>query len=99
IRDFHVTGVQTCLFRSDAVSGQWHAAITTPPTPRHRVLTALAGREVVGFLAFAPTQHTQLPDSAGTAPVEVLALEVAAAHTRQRSEERRVGKECRRRRW
>ena len=78
-----VTAEQLAHVDTDAVSAQWHAAITTPPTPRHRVLTALAGREVVGFLAFAPAQHTQLPDSAGTAPVEVLALEVAAAHTRQ----------------
>ncbi|WP_230977465.1 GNAT family N-acetyltransferase [Georgenia yuyongxinii] len=34
----------------------WAAAITSPPTPRHRVLTAVAGAQVVGFAAFAPAE-------------------------------------------
>ncbi|TNC16790.1 GNAT family N-acetyltransferase [Georgenia sp. 311] len=66
-----------------AVTAQWGAAITDPPSPRHRVLTALAGGEVVGFLAYAPAGDVSLPESAGTDPVEVLALEVRAGHTRE----------------
>ncbi len=66
-----------------AVRDQWYAAITDPPSRRHRVLTALARAEVVGFLAFAPAEAAELPESAGTEPVEVIALEVSAARTRE----------------
>ena len=66
-----------------AVTAQWHLAIAEPPSTRHRVLTALAGGEIVGFLAFAPAGDVALPESAGSEPVEVLALEVQAAHTRE----------------
>ncbi|GAA4423552.1 hypothetical protein GCM10023169_19360 [Georgenia halophila] len=34
----------------------WSAAITSPPSPRHRVLAALDGARVVGFAAFAPAE-------------------------------------------
>ena len=78
-----VTDEQLAVVDTSAVTAQWHAAIPDPPSLRHRVLTALAGGQVVGFLAFAPAEHTALHDSAGAAPVEVLALEVDAAHTRQ----------------
>lgn len=78
-----VSEEQLAMVDTSAVTTQWHAAITEPPSRRHRVLTALAGGQVVGFLAFAPAEHPQLPESAGTAPVEVLALEVDAAHVRQ----------------
>lgn len=66
-----------------AVTEQWRTAITDPPTPRHRVLTALAGARFVGFLAFAPAEGASLPEDAGAEPVEVLALEVDAEETRQ----------------
>lgn len=66
-----------------AVTAQWHAAVTEPPSRRHRVLTACAGAEVVGFLAFAPATGVELPDAAGEVPLEVLALEVEASHTRE----------------
>lgn len=39
-----------------ALGASWAAAIDTPPSPRHRVLTALAGAQVVGFAAFAPAE-------------------------------------------
>lgn len=92
-----ITGLQLAAWRSrdiitpdelaavdtGAVTAQWHSAVAEPPSPRHRVLTACAGAEVVGFLAFAPVTDTTLPDSAGDAPVEVLAMEVSDAHTRQ----------------
>lgn len=44
-----------------ALAAAWSAAIVSPPTRAHRVLTALAGGQVVGFAAFAPA----------TDPVEV----------------------------
>lgn len=73
---------QVAMVDTGAVRDQWHAAITNPPSPRHRVLTACAGADVVGFLAFAPAE-AQLPEAAGTEPVEVIALEVSAARTRE----------------
>ncbi|MCK6212357.1 GNAT family N-acetyltransferase [Georgenia sp. EYE_87] len=39
-----------------ALGASWAAAIEEPPSPRHRVLTALAGARVVGFAAFAPAE-------------------------------------------
>jgi GNAT superfamily N-acetyltransferase len=39
-----------------ALGASWAAAIGAPPSPRHRVLTALAGSQVVGFAAFAPAE-------------------------------------------
>ena len=37
-----------------AVGASWRAAITAPPTPRHRVLVAVEREEVVGFAAVTP---------------------------------------------
>lgn len=48
-----------------ALGASWAAAIDAPPSPRHRVLTALDGAQVVGFAAFAPAE----------VPVEVRAAE------------------------
>ncbi len=48
-----------------ALGASWAAAIEAPPSPRHRVLTALAGAQVVGFAAFAPAE----------VPVEVEAVD------------------------
>ncbi|WP_418605520.1 hypothetical protein [Georgenia sp. SUBG003] len=39
-----------------ALGASWAAAIGSPPSPRHRVLTAVAGAQVVGFAAFAPAE-------------------------------------------
>jgi GNAT superfamily N-acetyltransferase len=39
-----------------ALGASWAAAIGAPPSQRHRVLTALAGSQVVGFAAFAPAE-------------------------------------------
>lgn len=38
-----------------ALSEAWLLAITTPPTPLHRVMVATAGPVVVGFAAFGPS--------------------------------------------
>lgn len=78
-----VTDEDLAAVDTAAVTNQWRAAVSDPPSSSHRVLTALAGAQVVGFLAFAPAEDTELPESAGTSPVELLALEVAAEHARQ----------------
>lgn len=39
-----------------ALAASWAAAISAPPSARHRVLTALAGARVVGFAAIAPAE-------------------------------------------
>jgi GNAT superfamily N-acetyltransferase len=40
----------------------WRAAITSPPSPRHRVLVAIEGRWQVGFAAFGPAEDLQADD-------------------------------------
>ncbi|HUK69708.1 MAG TPA: GNAT family N-acetyltransferase [Streptosporangiaceae bacterium] len=43
--------------------GQWEAAVTRPPTSRHRVLVAIErgdNREVVGFTSFGPATDQEL---------------------------------------
>jgi GNAT superfamily N-acetyltransferase len=58
---------------------QWRAAVLTPPTPRHRVLVAAAGDDVVGFAALAPAGDPDLdPDD----DAEIVALSVAPEHLR-----------------
>jgi GNAT superfamily N-acetyltransferase len=57
---------------------QWAAAASDPPTPRHRVLTALAGDRVVGFAALAPASD---PDTVPALDGELLALCVDPAET------------------
>ena len=53
-----------------AVSASWRAAITAPPTPRHRVLVAVERDEVVGFAAVAP-----VADDPGAAELGPLLVE------------------------
>lgn len=69
-----------------AVAASWRSAITAPPSAAHRVLTAVAGADVVGFAAMAPAA-TDEPPSDGSEPVrgrvEVVALEVDPAHVRE----------------
>lgn len=38
----------------DDVAAQWAAAVSTPPSPWHRVLIALEGDTAVGFVALGP---------------------------------------------
>ncbi|MFC7405300.1 GNAT family N-acetyltransferase [Georgenia alba] len=82
-----------------ALAEQWSAAITAPPSPRHRVLTALDGARVVGFAAFAPAEvPVDVRGDGGEGPgggadasrepepgdvAEILALEVPAAEGRR----------------
>ena len=44
-----------------AVTASWAAAIEAPPGPRHRVLVAVEGDDVVGFVAVAPVEDA--PDA------------------------------------
>jgi GNAT superfamily N-acetyltransferase len=39
---------------------QWRAAVSSPPSPRHRVLVAVTGVDVVGFAAFGPSDDSDL---------------------------------------
>src|SRR5690606_39546080 len=90
IRDFHVTGVQTCalpIFRADAVADVLEDAVAEAvagDVGRRRARRQGRGRpELTGFLV---------------AQVERLAAAIAhrvVVPGRERSEERRVGKECR----
>jgi GNAT superfamily N-acetyltransferase len=59
------------------IAASWHAAITTPPTPRHRVLVATEGAQRVGFAAFGPDADRQ-PEDPGpqtSAAVSMLLVE------------------------
>lgn len=57
---------------------QWRRSAAAPPSPRHRVLTALAGETVVGFAALAPASD---PDTIPALDAELLALCVDPAAT------------------
>ena len=66
-------------FHQDHFVRLWRQAITAPPTPLHRVLTALEGNTVVGFAALAPAEPLPgAPDEVARA-AEVIALEVEVA--------------------
>lgn len=52
----------------------WRTAVQEPPSPRHRVLAALAGEELVGFVAIAPAGD---PDLDPERDAEIQALCVA----------------------
>lgn len=41
----------------DEVALPWQASVAQPPSPAHRVLVALEGREVVGFAALEPADE------------------------------------------
>src|SRR5260370_2655527 len=88
IRDSSVTGVQTCLFRS--VRGPYQRE---PRETRGRAVEAPANRLLPAALFLsAPLER---PPSPVGAPAVRRVRVCAARATRSRSEERRVGKECR----
>jgi GNAT superfamily N-acetyltransferase len=53
---------------------QWRLAVTEPPSPRHRLLVAVAGADVVGFAALAPADD---PDLDAATDAEIVALSIA----------------------
>ena len=56
----------------------WRAAISSPPSPSHRLLVALSRNVIVGYLALGPAED----EDAEAADGEVLALTVAPAEQR-----------------
>lgn len=59
----------------DRFAAAWRSAIDSPPSAKHRMLTACDGAEVVGFAALAPAPQTQETG-------EIVALEVDPDHAR-----------------
>ncbi|MGZ4595118.1 MAG: N-acetyltransferase family protein [Actinomycetes bacterium] len=59
---------------------QWRRAVLDPPTPRHRLLVALAGSDVVGFAAIGPAGD---PDSDAATDAELLAVGVLPDRARE----------------
>jgi len=45
---------------SDRAEATWRDAVASPPSERHRVLTALSGQQVVGFAALSPAADPDL---------------------------------------
>lgn len=58
---------------------RWTAAVTEPPSPRHRLLVAVADQIVVGFAAQAPAGD---PDRNPAVDAELLTLLVDPVHGR-----------------
>lgn len=56
------------------VAQAWAAAVDAPPSPRHRVLVAVEGTELVGVAASTPAQDDDL-DEATTSELATLAVE------------------------
>jgi L-amino acid N-acyltransferase YncA len=59
----------------DVAERTWRAAVTAPPSPRHRVLVALERDSRVGFAAFGPGESEDGAPAAGTGQVETLLVE------------------------
>src|SRR5690606_40773890 len=86
IRDFHVTGVQTCAL----------------PICTFRSKRALEDRDATGLVdRVVERTHHATVDGGGLQLRHVLSERLAGhgEHVTMRSEERRVGKECRSRWW
>ncbi len=60
------------------VEAGWRAAIAAPPSPRHRLLVALSGGRVSGYVALGPAED----GDATAADGEIYALTVAPAEQR-----------------
>lgn len=61
---------------AEALADTWRAAITAPPSPRHRVLVACGDDLVVGFAAVAPARDRDAAEADG----ELVELAVDPAH-------------------
>lgn len=61
---------------ADAFVPAWRSAVSSPPSAKHRMLTACAGPLVVGFAALAPA-----PDAEDTT-AEIVELDVDPDHLR-----------------
>src|SRR5690606_40751605 len=91
IRDFHVTGVQTCALPI------WMAQVRRRGTPQGALRTLWGTAQAAIHGDRGSTRRRQLiqrpTDRVGDRPGAVAAAELAG-HQSARSEERRVGEEC-----
>jgi GNAT superfamily N-acetyltransferase len=60
------------------VEATWRAAVTAPPTPRHRLLVAISAGRLTGFVAVGPSED---PDAAED-DAELYALTIEPAEQR-----------------
>ncbi len=65
-------------FAPEAFAQVWRDALGDPPSPRHRLLVACAGPQVVGFVALGPSADPDADEADG----ELLALGVNPEHRR-----------------
>jgi len=65
-------------FEGPAFARVWRASLATRPSPRHELLVACAGEQVVGFAAVGPSADADADDAQG----ELLALGVHPAARR-----------------
>src|SRR5690606_40539486 len=96
IRDFHVTGVQTCalpIFRYQATAGEGFGRYIGLATIQQDAMADAAGNidALGGWAAYVGLRHVFTPSLRGN-------IFYARSQWDNRSEERRVGKECRPRR-
>ena len=72
------------MIAAPVLAAGWERAVLSPPSPRHRVLVATEGGEVVGILGLAPTQGLAQgePGAEPEPAVEITALGVDPAHQR-----------------
>lgn len=54
----------------ELATARWQAAVVAPPSAAHRVLVALEGAAVVGFVAFGPDDEETMTGSIATLLVE-----------------------------
>ena len=64
------------------IAGAWRQALENPPSPKHHLLSAISGSQVVGLAAIAPApkmlfKPKQSPLAGKNADAEIVALEVA----------------------
>jgi len=64
-------------------SDQWRAATSSPPSPRHRVLVAMSGADIVGFTSFGPAEDPDLVALLDMVDAELIALSVRPDRLRE----------------
>src|SRR5690606_40139754 len=93
IRDFHVTGVQTCALPIFWVTSEQSAALARDAAKRAKIADELAD-VVIYALEFANITGLDVAASI-EAKMAANAKKYPVEKAKGRSEERRVGKECR----